>query len=312
MSARDLMRSMLEDLMGAEALGDGTGITSLDDDRLCHHYLVDLCPYELFANTKADMGSCGKQHNDNMKREYEKQLAEGKQFPWERELLDLYYQIIREVDLKVKRANDRLERDNKFDAAMKVKAAKVEEISEVMGKKLAEAEALGEKGKVEESLKLMAEVEALKGQRAEAEAEFKELLPPGSQQQQKLRVCEACGSFLSIFDNDRRLADHFGGKMHAGYQTIRDHIKVLEEKLGTSGPPPRSSRDDRRDSGPPRDDRGYRDDRRYDDRRRDRYDDRRGGGYGGYGRGGYDDRRDRRDRDRDYYRRDRYDDRRRY
>jgi transcription initiation factor IIE alpha subunit len=59
-------------------------------------------------------------------------------------------------------------------------------------------------------------------------------LPPGSQQQQKLRVCEACGSFLSIFDNDRRLADHFGGKMHAGYQSVRDKIKTLEAKLGAA------------------------------------------------------------------------------
>eukprot|EP00045_Choanoeca_perplexa_P005271 m.44583 g.44583 ORF g.44583 m.44583 type:complete len:309 (+) comp13030_c0_seq1:69-995(+) len=308
MSASDYMRSMLEDLMGAEALGDGEGIRSLDDERLCPYYLADVCPYSLFSNTKADMGTCGKVHNDNMKREYEKQVAEGKQFPYERDLLEVFYRLIREVDMKVRRANERLERDNKFDSAMKVKAARVEEISEIMGKKLAEAEALGEQGKVEESLKLMAEVEALKGQRAEAEAEFKELLPPGSQQQQKLRVCEACGSFLSIFDNDRRLADHFGGKMHAGYQSVRDKIKVLEAKLGTSGPPARRESEDRRRDDRPRsrdrDDRRYdrRDDRRYDDRRRDRYDDRRG----------YDDRRDRsRDRDRDYGGR-RSDDRRRY
>lgn len=30
---------------------------------------------------------------------------------------------------------------------------------------------------------------------------------------QKLRVCEVCGAFLSISDNDRRLADHFGGTL---------------------------------------------------------------------------------------------------
>ena len=34
----------------------------------------------------------------------------------------------------------------------------------------------------------------------------------------KLRVCDVCGSFLSILDSDKRLADHFLGKQHLGYQ----------------------------------------------------------------------------------------------
>eukprot|EP00959_Pyramimonas_sp_CCMP1952_P175948 3676887-Pyramimonas_sp.AAC.1 len=42
------------------------------------------------------------------------------------------------------------------------------------------------------------------------------------QQDQKLRVCDVCGAFLSIYDSDRRLADHFGGKMHLGYMLIRE------------------------------------------------------------------------------------------
>jgi RNA-binding protein Luc7-like 2 len=34
----------------------------------------------------------------------------------------------------------------------------------------------------------------------------------------KLRVCDVCGSFLSLFDSDKRLQDHFLGKQHIGYQ----------------------------------------------------------------------------------------------
>jgi len=30
---------------------------------------------------------------------------------------------------------------------------------------------------------------------------------------QKLRVCDVCGAYLSVLDSDRRLADHFGGKV---------------------------------------------------------------------------------------------------
>ncbi len=38
----------------------------------------------------------------------------------------------------------------------------------------------------------------------------------GASGHQKLRVCETCGAYLSILDSDRRLADHFGGKVRRG------------------------------------------------------------------------------------------------
>lgn len=37
----------------------------------------------------------------------------------------------------------------------------------------------------------------------------------GASGHQKLRVCEVCGAYLSVLDSDRRLADHFGGKVRA-------------------------------------------------------------------------------------------------
>jgi hypothetical protein len=33
-----------------------------------------------------------------------------------------------------------------------------------------------------------------------------------------------------MFDNDRRLADHFIGKLHIGYREIRDHVAKLQAK----------------------------------------------------------------------------------
>ncbi|GLT30363.1 hypothetical protein SLA2020_051670 [Shorea laevis] len=47
---------------------------------------------------------------------------------------------------------------------------------------------------------------------------------------QKLWVCDICGAFLSVYDSDRRLADHFGGKLHLGYMQIRDKLAKLQEK----------------------------------------------------------------------------------
>ncbi|CAJ0878457.1 104_t:CDS:2 [Entrophospora sp. SA101] len=75
------------------------------------------------------------------------------------------------------------------------------------------------------------EVDIKKGQKADKEKELKNTMEGGSpSQQQKLRVCEVCSAYLSIFDSDRRLADHFGGKMHLGYLKIRDLLKELKEK----------------------------------------------------------------------------------
>lgn len=53
--------------------------------------------------------------------------------------------------------------------------------------------------------------------------------PANATVNQKLRVCDVCGAFLSIFDSDRRLADHFGGKLHLGYLQIRRKIKEIAE-----------------------------------------------------------------------------------
>ena len=58
--------------------------------------------------------------------------------------------------------------------------------------------------------------------------DFKNSMPASTYQQQKLRVCEVCGAYLGIHDNDRRLADHFGGKLHIGFIEIRDKLEELK------------------------------------------------------------------------------------
>ena len=79
-----------------------------------------------------------------------------------------------------------------------------------------QAEELGAEGEVEESIKMLERVEDLKKKKSEAENEYRSSMPASSYQQQKLRVCEVCSAYLGIHDNDRRLADHFGGKLHLG------------------------------------------------------------------------------------------------
>lgn len=52
----------------------------------------------------------------------------------------------------------------------------------------------------------------------------------GASTNQRLRVCDVCGAYLSIYDSDRRLADHFGGKLHIGYLKIRKKMREIADQ----------------------------------------------------------------------------------
>lgn len=64
-------------------------------------------------------------------------------------------------------------------------------------------------------MKQLANAEALKTEKQDKERELQNLTETsGASGHQKLRVCDICGAYLSILDSDRRLADHFGGKVN--------------------------------------------------------------------------------------------------
>ena len=71
----------------------------------------------------------------------------------------------------------------------------------------------------------------MRKQKVEAEQEYRNSMPASTYQQQKLRVCEVCSAYLGIHDNDRRLADHFGGKLHLGFIKIRENLAELEKTM---------------------------------------------------------------------------------
>ncbi|XP_064960311.1 uncharacterized protein LOC103981793 isoform X2 [Musa acuminata AAA Group] len=109
---------------------------------------------------------------------------------------------------------------------------------EMINEKLKKAEDLGERGMIDEAQKALEEAEALKklGGRQEPVIEPSKYSAVDVRiTDQKLRVCDICGAFLSVYDNDRRLADHFGGKLHLGYMQIREKLAELQfsRKRGT-------------------------------------------------------------------------------
>ncbi|RWR83876.1 putative RNA-binding protein Luc7-like protein 2 isoform X2 [Cinnamomum micranthum f. kanehirae] len=117
---------------------------------------------------------------------------------------------------------------------------------EMINEKLKKAEDLGEQGMVDEAQKALEEAEALKklGARQEPVLDSSKYTAADVRiTDQKLRVCDICGAFLSVYDSDRRLADHFGGKLHLGYMQIREKLAELQEERNKSR---KVSEDDRR------------------------------------------------------------------
>lgn len=116
---------------------------------------------------------------------------------------------------------------------------------EMIKDKLKKAEELGEEGRVDEAQRFMEEADALKKLvRAEPVTDpAKQAALDVRITDQKLRVCDICGAFLSVYDSDRRLADHFGGKLHLGYIQIREKLEDLQEERAKSRKPERSEDD---------------------------------------------------------------------
>ncbi|KRX25403.1 putative RNA-binding protein Luc7-like 2 [Trichinella nelsoni] len=236
MTASEQMRKMLDELMGTSRDGDGGKNTlPFTDTRVCRSYLLNCCPHEVLANTRMDMGMCSRVHDPALRADYEKASTERDYF-YDVDALDHLERFFRDCDRRMEGAKKRLaETQEELTEDLAEKGNKVLEFNEQIGITLAEAEKLGEEGKVEESLKLMEKVEELRKLKQEADSVFRSSMPPSSYQQQKLRVCEVCSAYLGIHDNDRRLADHFGGKLHMGFVFLREKYAALQSVVILTG-----------------------------------------------------------------------------
>ncbi|CAD6580793.1 MAG: splicing factor [Cyphobasidiales sp. Tagirdzhanova-0007] len=243
-----MQRKNLETLMGAEAMGTVPEDTKFTDAKVCKNQLCGTCPHELFTNTKMDLGQCPKLHSQKLKDDYESAVAdaiqtlslngsapddgkpplysvkelEGLKREYERNIMS----FVDECDRRIRAAQRRLEKtpeeNNKTTALMR----EIGEVETAYQLAMQAVEQLGESGQIDESMAELAKAEALKGEKQDKERELQQLTDTsGASGHQKLRVCDICGAYLSILDSDRRLADHFGGKMHLGYLQLRQTIE---------------------------------------------------------------------------------------
>ncbi|XP_031416897.1 putative RNA-binding protein Luc7-like 1 isoform X2 [Clupea harengus] len=201
------------------------------DERVCKSHLLNCCPHDILSGTRMDLGECSKIHDLALRADYEIASKDRDLF-FELDAVDHLESFIADCDRRTELAKKRLaETQEEISAEGAAKAEKVHELNEEIGKLLAKAEQLGAEGNVDEAQKVLQEVEQVRIKKKDAEEEYRNSMPASSFQQQKLRVCEVCSAYLGLHDNDRRLADHFGGKLHLGFIQIRDKLEALKKTV---------------------------------------------------------------------------------
>ncbi|MED6288227.1 putative RNA-binding protein Luc7-like 2 [Characodon lateralis] len=232
MSAQAQMRAMLDQLMGTARDGDTMRQRiKFTDDRVCKSHLLDSCPHDILSGTRMDLGECAKVHDLALRADYEIASKESEYF-FELDAAEHLQSFIADCDRRTELAKKRLaETQDEISAEVAAKAERVHELNEEIGKLLAKAEQLGGEGNVDEAQQVLEKVEKTRALKKEAEDVYRNSMPASSFQQQKLRVCEVCSAYLGLHDNDRRLADHFGGKLHLGFIEIREKLDKLRKAV---------------------------------------------------------------------------------
>ncbi|RMD43398.1 hypothetical protein DV735_g1725, partial [Chaetothyriales sp. CBS 134920] len=239
-------RRLLEQLMGDNFLGASaaskTANLTLSSAQVCRSYLVGTCPHDLFTNTKQDIGPCPKFHPENLKLEWDG-LSEGEKakYGFEYDYVRDMQKYIDECNRRIDQAQRRLEKTPDEIRQTNVLLKTISDLTRTINTGLLEISCLGEVGSVSLACSEFYKVRTAKLAKEQAERELKALSDTsGPSGHQKLQVCDVCGAYLSRLDNDRRLADHFYGKMHLGYAQMRKTYDSLQKELKGKPPPARS------------------------------------------------------------------------
>jgi hypothetical protein len=114
----------------------------------------------------------------------------------------------------------------------------INELTKSIEAGMLEVQIMGEEGMVNMAVQEFTKLRMKKAEKEDRERELRALSDTGGPSgHQKLQVCDVCGAYLSRLDNDRRLADHFYGKMHLGYAQMRKSYEALQKDLKGRAPP---------------------------------------------------------------------------
>ena len=200
-----------------------------DDPDVCKFFLIGFCPHELFTYVKSsNIGECRYRHDQQFKIGFESDPnREYYQIKYEDSLISFLESITSELDMKIKRCLERIELPPPEQVLNKDAQIEIENLNKEITEKIKEAEHLGEIGLIDQSEKLMKEIEQIKIQRnlltntKEHAAIYKD---------RQMKVCEICGALQSAIDNEKRIQTHKEGKIHSAYLKIRQYLDLLRKK----------------------------------------------------------------------------------
>ncbi|ODV95525.1 hypothetical protein PACTADRAFT_50239 [Pachysolen tannophilus NRRL Y-2460] len=206
----------------------------LNDRRICKSFLVGTCPYDIFAGTKQDFGRCEKLHLEKHKIIYQSLLAKNYKFDdFESEHARNLEAFINNCNKKIYTALRRLEHTKEEKEKLASITKELDAIDAKIGLMQQELELLIDNGYISKSIEVSSSLNSLAKQRLVVVKNVRDISENlGQSSQQKLQVCEVCGAYLSRLDNDRRLADHFIGKVHLGYAQVRQELEELRVRHG--------------------------------------------------------------------------------
>ncbi|KAF5654727.1 putative U1 snRNP [Fusarium sp. NRRL 25303] len=225
-------RKLLEQLMGASSTSRAAQL-SLTDPKVCRSYLAGTCPHDLFTNTKQDIGPCPKVHNEGLKAEYDGLSDREKQkYGFEYDYMRDLQKYIDDCNRRIDAAQRRLEKTPDEIRQTNVLLKSISDLSASINNGLLEVEIIGSMGEVSRAQDELFRVRQASQSKSDREKELKALSDTsGPSGHQKLQVCDVCGAYLSRLDNDRRLADHFYGKMHLGYAQMRKTYDAFPKEM---------------------------------------------------------------------------------
>ena len=200
-----------------------------DDQDVCKFFLIGFCPHELFTHVKSsNIGECRYRHDQQFKLGFESDPnREYYQIKYEDSLISFLESITSELDIKIKRCLERIELPPPEQVLNKDAQIEIENLDKEITEKIKEAEHLGEMGLIDQSEKIMKEIEQIKIQRnlltntKEHAAIYKD---------RQMKVCEICGALQSAIDNEKRIQTHKEGKIHSAYLKIRQYLDLLRKK----------------------------------------------------------------------------------
>ncbi|AMD21734.1 HFL122Cp [Eremothecium sinecaudum] len=237
LTATEEQRKLIEQLLGKESHKHFKRDLGLHDPKLCKSYIVGECPFELFQGTKQNFGKCPQVHVAKYKLQYQQGLKKGIYYAdIEREYYAVLNKFIRDCNGQIEVALKKLEHTPEERAKIMNATSELDIVDSKIGLMIKEIEVLIRSGEVVKAMVQSLKLQTLQKERQELAKKVRDITENvGQSAQQKLQVCKVCGAYLSRLDTDRRLADHFLGKIHLGYVKMRQAIEDLKRRFQERG-----------------------------------------------------------------------------